>query len=134
MKSRPAERRAHALEQPVACRRRGRRTAIDVRAVSSSSSTVAIAARPEANAKPCAAALESATQRSKAKRVGLCAARVLEALVHARALLGVGRGGVDRRHHRAGGRVGRLAGVDGAGGEVESVLALVIALCAAAGS
>src|SRR5690606_25337414 len=45
------------------------------------------------------------------------AAAVLEALVHARAGLHVGRGGVDRRHHRARARVGGLAGVDGPGAQ-----------------
>jgi hypothetical protein len=52
---------------------------------------------------------------------------VVEALVHARALLHEGRGRVDRRHDRAGGRVGRLAGMDRAGGE--SVLAAGLSGC-----
>ena len=42
-------------------------------------------------------------------------ARVLETLVFARTLLHVGGGQVHGRHHRAGGRVGPLAGVDGEG-------------------
>src|SRR6185503_5078733 len=45
-------------------------------------------------------------------------ARVVEALVLARAGLRVGRGGVNRRHHRAGARVGRLPGVDHLGLEL----------------
>jgi hypothetical protein len=45
-------------------------------------------------------------------------AAVVEALVHAGTLLDKGRGGVDRRHHGAGARVGRLAAVDDAGGDV----------------
>jgi hypothetical protein len=52
---------------------------------------------------------------------GIFRARVVEAFVHARALLHEGRGGVDRHHHRAGRRIGRLAGVHAAGGEVEPV-------------
>ena len=59
-------------------------------------------------------------------RVGLLRARVVEALVHARALLRVGRGGVDRHHHRAGRRIGLLAGVDHAGVEGELVLSSII--------
>src|SRR5688500_12207403 len=47
-------------------------------------------------------------------------ARVVVALVLARARLRVGRGGVDRRHHRAGPRVGLLAGVDHLGLELHS--------------
>jgi hypothetical protein len=41
--------------------------------------------------------------------------------------LHVGAGGVDRRHHRAGGRVGRLAGVDGAGAEAVVVVVAHVA-------
>jgi hypothetical protein len=44
-------------------------------------------------------------------------AAVVEALVHPRALLHEGRGGIDRRHDRAGRRIGRLAGVDRPGRE-----------------
>ena len=69
----------------------------------------------------CAAALQvgDAALEGEARRV--VRAAVVEALVHARARLHVGRGRVDRRHDRAGRRIGRLAGVDRAGGE--SVLA-----------
>src|SRR5829696_7089268 len=49
-------------------------------------------------------------------------ARVFVALVDARTLLRVGRGGVDRHHHGAGGRVRLLAGMDAAGVEGELVL------------
>ncbi|MNU92512.1 hypothetical protein D3C71_824310 [compost metagenome] len=63
----------------------------------------------------------AAFQRSHATLVGeagrIVRARVLEALVLARAGLRIGRGGVDRRHHRAGARVGRLAAMDGQGGQ-----------------
>ncbi len=66
-------------------------------------------------------AVAAAFQRRDAALVGetrrVVAARIFVTLVHARAGLHVGRGGVDRRHHRAGARVGRLAGVDGAGAE-----------------
>ena len=48
-------------------------------------------------------------------------ARIVETLVHARALLDVRRGGVDWHHHRAGGRIGLLPGMHAAGGEVELV-------------
>ena len=90
---------------------------------------VAIAARPEAKAKPALPLSRSATQRSNAMRVGFLRARIFVALVHARALLHVGRGRVDRHHHRAGGRIGLLPGMDAAGGEVEPVR-LVIGLFA----
>ena len=52
---------------------------------------------------------------------GVLGARVVVALVHARALLHVSRRGVDRHHDGAGGRVGLLPRVDAAGGEVELV-------------
>ena len=48
-------------------------------------------------------------------------AGIFVALVHAGARLHVGRGGVDRHHHRAGGRIGRLPGMNAAGGEIEPV-------------
>ena len=44
-------------------------------------------------------------------------ARVLVALILAERLLGVCRGLVDRHHHRAGGGIGILPGVDRAGSE-----------------
>ena len=50
------------------------------------------------------------------------AAGVFIALVHARAFLGVGRGGVDRGHDRAGGRVRPLARMNGAGRKALTVL------------
>ena len=63
-----------------------------------------------------------AFQRGHAALVGearrVVAARVLEALVDARRLLDEGRARVDRRHHRARGRVGVLAAVDAVGREV----------------
>src|SRR5690606_9050960 len=46
---------------------------------------------------------------------GIVRARVLEALVLARAGLHIGRSGVDRRHDGTGARVRSLAGVDGQG-------------------
>src|SRR5688572_4656781 len=46
---------------------------------------------------------------------GIARARVVEALVLARARLRVGGGGVDRRHHRAGLRIRPLPGVDDLG-------------------
>ena len=48
---------------------------------------------------------------------GILAARVLVALVLAEPVLHVGGGEVDRRHDRAGERLGPLAGVDGPRGE-----------------
>src|SRR5690606_25104252 len=58
----------------------------------------------------------------KARRV--VRARVLEALVLARARLHVGRGLVDRRHDRASGRIRMLAGMNAASGE--TLLTLVV--------
>src|SRR4029077_18742044 len=52
---------------------------------------------------------------------GILGARVIIALVHARALLHVSRRGVDGHHDGAGGWIGLLARMDAAGGEVESV-------------
>src|SRR5207302_10712722 len=49
-------------------------------------------------------------------------ARIIVALVFARTFLDVGRRQVNRRHDRAGGRVGLLASVNGAGGEVVLLL------------
>ncbi len=71
-----------------------------------------VAATPAANAKPSVAALERRQVRLEREAGRVVRARVLEALVLARARLRVGRGQEDRRHHRAGGRIGRLAGVD----------------------
>ena len=48
-------------------------------------------------------------------------ARIFEALVDAWARLRIGRGRVDRRHHRAGRRIVVLAGMDAAGGEAEPI-------------
>ena len=48
-------------------------------------------------------------------------AGVVVALVDAGALLRIGRGGVDRHHHRARGGIRRLACMDAAGGEIELV-------------
>ena len=82
-----------------------------------------MAARPEANAKPAVPSSKSATQRSKANRVGFCVRRT-RTLVNAGRLLRVGAGRVDRRHDRAGSRVGRLAGVDGPRGKIRNALNL----------
>ncbi len=71
-------------------------------------------------------AVAAALERGDAALVGeagrVVAARIFEALVHARAALHVGGGRVDRRHHRAGARVGRLAGVDRQGAEAVGVV------------
>ncbi|MCY1530359.1 hypothetical protein D9M68_655430 [compost metagenome] len=48
---------------------------------------------------------------------GVVGTAVIQPLVYARALLGIGGVGVDRRHDGPGGRVRGLAGVDDAGGE-----------------
>ena len=56
----------------------------------------------------------------KGKSRGVLRPAILEALVNARRLLGIGARGVDRRHHRAGGRVDGLARVNHARGEVPS--------------
>jgi hypothetical protein len=56
-------------------------------------------------------------QRGDAAFVGpscrIVGARVIKPLVHTRALLRVSRRRVDRRNHRARGRIGRLAGMNG---------------------
>src|SRR5690606_8288571 len=66
-------------------------------------------------------AAAAALQRSHAplpREAGrVVGAGVFEALVLARRRLGVGRGRVDRRHDRAGGRIGGLAAMDRQGGE-----------------
>ena len=71
-------------------------------------------------------AAAAALQRRHAALVGeagrVVGARILEALVHARAGLRVGAGRVDRRHHRAGGRIRRLAAMDRQRAETEVLL------------
>jgi len=76
-------------------------------------------ARGEGEALPSALEVGEAALVSHARRV--LAARILVALVHARALLHVGRGRVDRRHDGAGRGIGALARVDRAGREAETV-------------
>ena len=65
--------------------------------------------------------LAAAFERGDAVLVGetgrVVRARVFEALMVARAALHIRAGRVDRRHHRAGARVGFLSGVDGARAE-----------------
>ena len=81
--------------------------------VQSARTTVSSAARPEANAKPRSPSSSAASAPSRAVRVGLARAAVLVAAAQAAdAVLLVGRGRVDRRDHRAGRRVGLVAGVD----------------------
>ena len=60
-------------------------------------------------------------------------ARVVVALMPAGTFLDVGGGGVDRRHDRAGGRIGRLTGVNDARGEVLFFLHLAVILNADCG-
>src|SRR5690606_36551229 len=67
-----------------------------------------------------AAALHARDAALPGEARGVVGARILEALVHARTGLGVGAGGVDRRHHGAGRRIVRLAGVDRPGPEPPS--------------
>ena len=125
---------AHALEQAPACRRTGRRSATTWRP------------RPAARAPwpspPCPRRTRSRARRLRGRRCsartparGIVRARVVVALCARRATLHVGRGGVDRRDHRAGRRVGRLAGVDRAG-EAEEACRPWLMSCqlAAAGS
>ena len=96
------------------CRRTGRRSRRCARPRRRSSRTVAIAASARGERERLRAAFEvgNAALQRPSRRVVRTA--VVEAFVHARALLHEGRGRVDRRHDRAGRRVGRLAGVDGA--------------------
>src|ERR1700691_5210410 len=88
---------------------------------SSSSSSVAVAAMPEAKANAAAPPSRSGSAASareggerRLQRVArrIARARVVVALVHAGTRLHVGGGGVDRRHHRTGERVGMLSAVD----------------------
>ena len=65
---------------------------------------------------------DAALERHAGRILG---AGIVVALVHARALLDVGRGGVDRHHHGAGGRIGRLPRMHAAGGEAELVLCVI---------
>ena len=69
-------------------------------------------ASPDANGEAARAGFEigDASLQRSARRVG--GTRVVVALVHAGARLHVGRRRVDRRHDRAGRRIGLLAGVD----------------------
>ena len=80
---------------------------------------VDVAARPDAKHRPCAPPSSAARLASSAKRVGLCVREYSKPLCSPGAVLHVGRRVVDRRHHRAGDRIGRLAGVDRAGAEAE---------------
>ena len=76
------------------------------------------AARHPARERECRATALQVAERGLqriARRVA--GARVVVPLVHARARLHVGRGGVDRRHHGARQRIGMLPPVNGAGGE-----------------
>ena len=73
------------------------------------------AARPLANASPWRAPSSDATHVSMRGARGVAAARILVAAVLAHRLLREGRRQADRRHDRAGCRVGILARVDGAG-------------------
>ncbi|MND58802.1 hypothetical protein D3C80_499720 [compost metagenome] len=51
---------------------------------------------------------------------------VIQALVHARALLGIGGIGIDRRHQGPGGRVRALSGMDYAGGEAAGRVGFIV--------
>ena len=86
--------------------------------LSISSSAVAIAARPEAKRKSARAAFQIGNAFFVGEPGRIDRARVIVAFVFARAFLDVCRCGVNRRHDRAGGRVGLLTGVNGARGEV----------------
>ena len=76
---------------------------------------VVLGGEPAGEGQPVAGALERGDARLERGAGGVAAARVLEALVAADAVLGERRAQRDRGDHRAGRRVGRLAGVDGAG-------------------
>ena len=66
---------------------------------------------------PAAAAFEAGDAALVGETGRIVGTRILEALVHARTGLGIGRGRVDRRHHRAGAGIRRLPGVDGLGAQ-----------------
>ena len=102
----PGRAPAHLLEQPEACRHRGRRWRRRGRRRRAARAPWRSPPGPRRRRSRRVPLSRSAMQRSKAMRVGFWRARVFVALVHAGALLRVGRGGVDRHHHRAGRRVG----------------------------
>src|SRR5262249_3781250 len=68
-----------------------------------------------------AAALQIGDAAFEGHARGILRARIVVALVYAGALLDVGGRGVDRHHHRAGGRIGLLARVHAARGKVELI-------------
>ena len=88
---------------------------------SSSSNTVAMRRQARGEGKAGAAALEVGNGALEGDARRVLAARIFEALVNAGALLGVGRGRVDRHHDRAGRRVMALAAMDGARREGQAV-------------
>ncbi len=89
-----------------------KRAAIDVvrrddmrAAVEQFETPCAIAARPEREGEGGRAAFQVGDGALEGEARRVLAAGIFEPLVHAGALLAIGRGGVDRHHHRAGGRV-----------------------------
>ena len=88
---------------------------------SSSSNRVRDRRQPRGEGKAGGAAFQVGHGALEGEARRVLAARIFEALVHAGALLGVGRGRVDRHHDRAGRRVVALAAMDGAGREGEAV-------------
>ncbi len=88
-----------------------------------SSRTVAIAAIPEAKAKPRVPPSKRREAALVGEAGGILGARILEAFVDAGAFLGVGAGEENRRHHRAGHRLGALATMDAKRSEGERVVA-----------
>src|SRR5829696_6511897 len=117
----PGRAAPHALEQPP-------RAAVevvggdDVRAVVERIEQRRGRGEPGAEGEAGLAALEVGDAALEGHAGRVLRARILVALVDARALLRVGRGGVDRHHHGAGGRIRLLPGMDAAGVEGELVL------------
>ena len=90
--------------------------------LSSASSAVAIAASPEANAQSARAAFQIGDAFFVSQPGRIDRARVIVAFVLARTFLHICRRCVNRRHDRAGGRIGFLAGVNRAGGKLVLLL------------
>ena len=114
--ARPADRPSACAPAPSAgrCRHRCRRWRRCGRRYRAVRTPWRSPARPEAKAKPAAAAFEVGDGALEGEARRVLAAGIFEALVHAGLCWRVGRGGVDRHHHRAGRRVMALAAMDGA--------------------
>ena len=105
------------------CRHRDRPSRPHGRRRRASPAIVAVAAIPDAKAKPARPALQIGDAALKSHAGRVLAARILVALMNAGAFLHEGGGGVDRHHHRPRRWIGVLAGMDRAGGKARPVAA-----------